>query len=38
VFAYSVPVIGALMIVHTLHVMVARVRGQPDARAIEPIA
>jgi len=38
VFAYSVPVIGALMIVHTLHIMVARLRGQPDAHTIEPIA
>jgi len=38
VFAYSVPVTGALMIVHTLHVMAARLRRHPDSRTIEPIA
>jgi TRAP-type C4-dicarboxylate transport system permease small subunit len=36
VFPFSVPVGGGLMVVHTLRVMIRRIRGQPIERTLAP--
>lgn len=38
IFAYSVPVTGSLMMLHTLRIMILRVRGRPTQSTAESIA